>query len=115
MTAKPGTTQSQVDEIIAEHGREILVINQVTHLKLTSLPFAGNSIPLTKRQRETLEWVGDGYTTQETADHMGLTQATVEKHLRLARENLSVNTTAQAITKASFQNQIYLVDDVTIF
>jgi LuxR family transcriptional regulator len=39
---------------------------------------------------------------------MGLTAATVEKHLRLAREALDVDTTAQAVLKASFQNQIFL-------
>ena len=40
---------------------------------------------------------------------MGLTSATVEKYLRLAREALDVDTTAQAVLKASFQNQIYVL------
>jgi len=37
-----------------------------------------------------------------------LTQATVEKHLRLARKVLGVETTAQAVIRAAFQNQIFL-------
>jgi LuxR family transcriptional regulator len=41
---------------------------------------------------------------------MDLTPATVEKHLRLARESLDVETTAQAVLKASFQNQIFLLE-----
>ena len=41
---------------------------------------------------------------------MGLQPATVEKHLRLARETLNVETTAQAVLKASVQNQMYLVN-----
>jgi hypothetical protein len=41
---------------------------------------------------------------------MGLTSATVEKHLRLAREALAVDTTAQAVLKASFSNQMFVLD-----
>ncbi|MFV0358632.1 MAG: LuxR family transcriptional regulator, partial [Tropicimonas sp.] len=40
-----------------------------------------------------------------------LTPATIEKHLRLAREALDVMTTAQAVLKASFLNQIFIVED----
>ena len=65
---------------------------------------------LTGRQREALEWVGEGKTTQDIATIMGLTQATVEKHLRLAREALGVETTAQAVLKASYQNQIFVIE-----
>ena len=81
----------------------------MTHLKLLNLPHANSRRPLTKRQREVLEWVGDGKTTADIATIMGLTPATVEKHLRLARESLDVDTTAQAVLKASFQNQIYVL------
>ena len=63
---------------------------------------------LTNCQREALEWVSDGKTTQYIATLMGLTQATVEKHLRLARKVLGVETTAQAVIRAAFQNQIFL-------
>ena len=40
---------------------------------------------------------------------MGLTPATVEKHLRLARETMGVETTAQAVLKAAFQNQMFTI------
>jgi len=36
---------------------------------------------------------------------MGLTTATVEKHLRKAREALQVETTVQAVMKASLKRQ----------
>ena len=36
--------------------------------------------------------------------------ATVEKHLRLAREALSVETTAQAVLKAALQNQMFVME-----
>jgi LuxR family transcriptional regulator len=85
-------------------------MNNVTHLKLIQLPFSSPNRQLTPRQREALEWMRDGKNTQDAAEIMGLTPATVEKHLRLAREALDVETTAQAVLKASFQNQIFVLE-----
>ena len=110
LAAREGMQQHQVEEIWNRHGREIVVLNNVTHLRITSMPFMTQRRSLTKRQREALEWVGDGKTTQDIATIMGLTAATVEKHLRLARESLDVETTAQAVLKASFQNQIFMLE-----
>jgi len=39
-----------------------------------------------------------------------LTPATVEKHLRLAREALDVETTAQAVLKAAFYNKMFVLE-----
>lgn len=108
LTAKHGMSQDAVEQVWARHGDEILVINNVAHLKILTLPYTG-ARQLTKRQREVLEWVGDGKTTQDIAYLLGLTAATIEKHLRLAREALDVETTAQAVLKASFQNQIFML------
>lgn len=110
LTAKPGLSQDDVDEIWKEHGRDIHLMNNVAHLKILTLPYTAPNRALTKRQREALEWVGDGKTTQDIAILMGLTAATVEKHLRLARESLSVETTAQAVLKAALQNQMFVMD-----
>ena len=109
LCAGPEAKQHDVDAMWTEHGREIAIINNVTHLRIVSMPFASSRRALTSRQREALEWVGDGKTTQDIATIMGLTPATVEKHLRLAREALDVETTAQAVLKASFQNQIFVL------
>lgn len=110
LTAKRGMSQTDVEEIWAEKGNEIVAMNNVAHLKILTLPFTGIGKKLTARQREALEWVGDGKTTQDIALLMGLTPATVEKHLRLAREALNVETTAQAVLKAAFQNQMFVLD-----
>lgn len=109
LTARADIDQDAADAIWDRHGRELLQMANVAHLKITTLPYTGARRPLTERQREALEWVGDGKTTQDIATIMGLTPATVEKHLRLAREALDVDTTAQAVLKASFQNQIFVV------
>ena len=110
LIASPGVSQEMVDADWMVNGREILQMNNAAHLKITHLPYSTLRRPLTQRQREALEWVGDGKTTQDIAVIMGLTQATIEKHLRLAREALDVDTTAQAVLKASYQNQIFAIE-----
>lgn len=111
LTAKRGMTQDDVDALWAEHGSDIELANKILHLKVVQLPHTtGQRRKLTARQREVLEWVADGKTIQDTATIMGLNPATIEKHLRLARESLDVDTTAQAILKASSQNQFFLIE-----
>jgi LuxR family transcriptional regulator len=109
LTAKVGLTQDQIEQTWAKHGDAIIVMNNVMHLKLLTLPYSGER-HLTKRQREVLQWVGDGKTTQDIAVLLELTPATVEKHLRLARDALDVETTAQAVLKAAFYNQMFVID-----
>lgn len=110
LIARSGMSHDDVESVWAEHGRTIEAMNHVAHLRYVSLPHAGARRPLTPRQREVLEWVGDGKTVADIAEIMGLTTATVEKHLRLARAALDVETTAQAVLKASFHNQIHVVE-----
>ncbi len=110
LIARRGLSQDDVERIWQHSGRTIEAINNAAHLKIISLPLIGGRRPLTHRQREVLEWVGDGKTTQDIALIMGLTPATVEKHLRLARSTLDVETTAQAVLKASLQNQIFVLN-----
>ncbi len=107
LAGRRGLSQDDVDEIWRKHGREIEVMNHMVHLKVMSLPYRTTRGELTKRQREVLEWIGDGKSNLDIATILGVSLATVEKHLRLARERLGVDTTAQAVLKASFLNQIY--------
>lgn len=109
LCAAPDMNQEKVDQLWDAKGREILLLNNIAHMRITTLPFVGSRRSLTSRQREVLEWVGDGKTTQDIATIMGVTVATVEKHLRLAREALDVSTTAQAMLKAVLQNQIFII------
>lgn len=110
LTARVGLDQADVDAVWDEHGEDILAWNTIAHLRILSLPYTNPVRTLTMRQREVLGWVGDGKTIQDIALLLGLTPATVEKHLRLARASLCVETTAQAVLKASFQNQIFTMD-----
>lgn len=110
LVGRPGMTQAEVDNIWAEHGEDIYLMNNFAHLKIITLPHASPKRALTPRQREALQWAGDGKTTQDIALLMGLTTATVEKHLRLARESLCVDTTTQAVLKASLLNQMFALN-----
>lgn len=109
LAARPDLSQDDVDAIWNKDGMDILVMNNVAHLKITSLPFSGSHRTLTSRQREVLEWVGDGKTTQDIATLLGISRAMVEKHLRLARQSLGVETTTQAVLKAVLHNQMYVL------
>lgn len=109
LAARAGLDQAAVEAIWAEDGARIEVMNQMAHLKILSLPHRTARAGLSNRQREVLEWVGDGKSNLDIATILGVSVPTVEKHLRLAREKLGVSTTAQAILKASFQNRIYVI------
>lgn len=110
LIAEPGLSQADVDAAWARSGDLIQLMNNIVHLKILTLPYTPPNQVLTKRQREALEWVGGGKTMQDIATIMGLTPATVEKHLRLARQALNVETTAQAVLKAALQNQMFMSD-----
>jgi Response regulator containing a CheY-like receiver domain and an HTH DNA-binding domain len=83
----------------------------VAHLCITQLPATGQRRLLTERQAQVLELVADGKTMQDVALILDRNVATIEKHLRGARDALGVETTAQAVRKASILNQIFRLDD----
>ncbi len=112
LCAEVGLSQDDVEAIWARNGREIVILNKLMNLKVSTLPFVRNTETLTKRQREVLQWVADGKSVQDIATIMGLTRVTVEKHLRLARKALDADTTAQAVMKASMQNQLFVFEGV---
>jgi len=103
LAADPGLSRADVDAIWAAHGDQVVLTNMVFNLKRMTLRFS-DAPALTARQTEVLQWVGYGKTVQDIAILLGVTSATVDKHLRLARDSLHAETTAQAIYRASFYN-----------
>lgn len=63
-------------------------------------------IGLSGREREVLQWVASGRRQADIAAILGLSQRTVENHLRRARLRLGVATTAQAIRAAIHNGEI---------
>jgi LuxR family transcriptional regulator len=112
LCARPGLSPEDVAGIWSRRGQEIELMCNLAHLKISHLPSWAGRRPLTDKQRRVLHWASEGKTAQETAIILGLSAATVEKHLRLARETLDVQTTAQAIAKAAPWNQLFIEDDL---
>jgi DNA-binding CsgD family transcriptional regulator len=110
LTANPGMDHDDVDDILAAHRPAIEAVAHMMHLRIITLPANYVRRSLTPRQREVLEWVADGKTTQDVAILMSISAAMVEKHLRLAREALNVETTAQAVAKGTLLNLIFTRD-----
>ena len=107
LIANPGLSTEDVERIWAANQPEIIAVAHMMHLKIIQLPQLSRTRALSPRQREALEWVADGKTTQDVALLMGVSAAMVEKHLRLAREALAVETTAQAVAKGALLNMIF--------
>jgi LuxR family transcriptional regulator len=107
LIADPCLDHDAVDAIFALRREEIMAVANMMHLTIMQLPQLSRHRALSPRQREALEWVADGKTTQDVAMLMGVSPAMVEKHLRLAREALAVETTAQAVAKGALLNMIF--------
>lgn len=56
---------------------------------------------LTSREREVVRWLASGQKQSDVALLMGLSERTVENHLRRIRKRLGARTTAQAILMAA--------------
>lgn len=61
---------------------------------------------LTRREREVLAWIAAGRRQADIAVTLGLSDRTVENHLRSARRRLGVKTTAQAVSMAIRHGEI---------
>lgn len=108
MSGRLGMPQSELDLVWQRNGRQVEALTRMLHLRLASIPFDPPRDVLTQRQREVLEQIAVGRTTQEIAALLEVTRATVEKHLRLARKSLGARTTPQAILLASARRQIFV-------
>jgi DNA-binding CsgD family transcriptional regulator len=57
-------------------------------------------VRLSDREREILKWSGNGKTTPEIADIMGVSKYAVRFHVRTAKQKLDASTTTLAVLKA---------------
>lgn len=108
MSGAVGQRQDQLDAHWQAHQAQIEALTGLVHLRLASLPYAPPGEVLTARQREVLECISIGRTTQEIAELLDVTPSTVEKHLRLARKALGARTTAQAVLLATSRRQMFV-------
>lgn len=102
-----GTDSHALRALWAQSGREVRVLSWVLHMRVATMRRSHSTATLTPRQREVLGWRSAGKTVGEIATILGITPATVEKHMRLAREALGVETTPQAVLKAHVTHQLF--------
>lgn len=102
-----GATDHDLRARWGQAGRDVRVLSWVMHMRIATMHRHPARATLTPRQREVLGWRSSGKTVTETAMILGITAATVEKHLRLAREALGVDTTPQAVLKAHVTHQLF--------
>ena len=107
LCAEPGLSPSKVDRTWEQAGADIrlrLAAFDVCILNHAEVPSAEE---LSERQRDVLEWAGDGKSIDEIATILSLHRGTVAKHLHDARTRLGVATTLQAVLRAAYQGQIF--------
>lgn len=97
----------EVEQLSLANSKIIYALSLAVHRCLGRFPITTSKPLLTARQREVLEWVSEGKTNADMSKIMGISTTTVEKHLRLAREALEVETTSQAIARAMFLNLLF--------
>ena len=105
-------SQSETNRQWRKNGKIIITLSKLFDLHLWQLPYVHFSLlpirgKLTKRQREALHWISKGKSIFETSIIMNLSVPTIDKHLRLARENLDSKTTIEAMVKAQTNSQLY--------
>jgi PAS domain S-box-containing protein len=69
---------------------------------------APTSPALSPRQRDVIELVAEGLTSNEIAERLGVSPETVRTHLRNARLKLGASTKAQAVAIAMLRGEIQL-------
>lgn len=109
LSPRIGASHDEVAELWDRHGRRIRTLARVFHMRMATMRRETSPV-LTPRQREVLEWRSAGKTISEIATILGVTPATIEKHMRLAREALGAETTAQAILKAHVAQELFSDD-----
>jgi DNA-binding NarL/FixJ family response regulator len=62
--------------------------------------YTGAAGQLTRRQREVLDHVAEGYTRKEIAVRLGITPETVKRHVEDILSRMDARNAAQAVTKA---------------
>lgn len=63
-------------------------------------PSPGWQIPLTTKEKETLQHIAKGHSYLETANRMGVSLSTVQTHVRSLYRKLKVHSQMQAVVKA---------------
>jgi len=112
LCSSPEMDQAETNSYWESNGKNIEFLSKLFDKKIRQLPTTNFSqLPtrkkLTKRQKSVLQWISKGKSINEISTIMELSVPTIDKHLRLARQNLNAKTTIQAVIKAQKNKQLY--------
>ena len=112
LCSSPEMDQAETNSYWESNGKNIEFLSKLFDKKIRQLPTTNFSqLPtrkkLTKRQISVLQWISKGKSINEISTIMELSVSTIDKHLRLARQNLNAKTTIQAVIKAQKNKQLY--------
>jgi len=97
-----GTSRNPVEmrKTYERYGKEIGVVAQMMHNRLSHSMRAMSYKPLTNRETQCLTWVALGFRADRIADKIGIATPTVNFHLSNARKKLKAKTLYEALGKA---------------
>ena len=112
LNGKSNVGQKELDSIWAKRKGNIISLSKILQLSIRNLPYSGEGIGplhnnLTTRQLEILSLLADGNSIVQISKTLNLSVPTIDKHLKLARLNLDVSTSAQAVSKALTEQMLF--------
>ena len=112
LNGKSNLSQEELDFIWAKRKGNIIMLSKILQLSIQNLPYSAESIGplhnnLTTRQLEILNLLADGNSIAQISKALNLSIPTIDKHLKLARLNLDVSTSAQAVSKALTEQMLF--------
>jgi LuxR family transcriptional regulator, quorum-sensing system regulator SinR len=108
--------QSEIDQWRRVHDRDLLSLGAKLNARVArsvGIEHGGRSksLPLTRRERETLAWIAAGKSYWETAVILGISERTIRYFMANARQKLDVVNNAQAVAEAAWRGLIPRLSD----
>jgi DNA-binding NarL/FixJ family response regulator len=88
---------------VAVRGKEFFSNSAVTAMRK---PVSGTVPPLTRREKEILEWISNGYTSQQIANELSVDISTIISHKKNMLSKYGVKNTAELVKFTILQKLI---------
>lgn len=103
-----GLSAARTRKVMDEHGPRLISLTHLFHARASGeLLRRRDGVPLlTSRERDCLQIISRGERVAAAAHQLGLSEATVELHLRNARHKLGARSLPEAVARALMYRQI---------
>jgi len=100
MTISTSGSPQELQGLLQRHGREIDILTQLVHSKLSYSIVRSTLTTLTPRELECLNWAAHGLRTDRISEKLGITNNTVNFHLKNTKQKLNAKTLSEAVAIA---------------